>query len=270
MYYSSLDHSNSLSTGELGIGKSYLEKRKNGPSAVIGEIQQEWKVNELCMGHGHCIVLTTSLKEFPRKKKVWFFGNNNHAQRGNGSEGGMGDELSIAEVIRYFVDEKIEVVKIACGSSHNAVITAEGVLLMWGNNTSGCGNGSKEEYIPLPTVIHFLNSDRQRMKVRCLDVSCSRIFNMALCEDRTEGRRICYSWGVSSYGMLGHDDAVGDCGSPLELLTLSHLEDDSTVVRLGLGDSSSFCIVEKSFFHLNDVFLQDDKIEFLRDFMNMN
>jgi len=254
--------------GELGAGVDYEVCPLRGPGAVIGAIQEEWKVLALCMGYGFCMALTITAEEFPRKKKCWSWGDNESGTAGIGTYGS--DYFSTAFVMEYFEKNNIEVEKITCGPYHNAVVSADGVLYMWGSNTKGkCGVGSTASCITVPTIVHFALNVEPGFKVTCLKVCCAKDHNLAICEYRESrhAQKICYSWGETILGRLGHgmDHADVDCvNEPLEIFFFKDLEDDCTIVDIGVGGCSSHCLVEKTYSHLNDVFLQDDKIELLK------
>jgi len=147
-------------------------------------------------------------------------------------------------------------------------------LWCWGRNEcsecgSGEGNGLLCERtdaldridVILPTQVVFGGDN-----IHCLDVCCSEHHSLAICD--LNGERICYSWGLRSMGMLGDGEGVDNqncCRRPREIQFFRRLVDDFTVVKLAAGCDTSFCIFKKRAFHLNDVALQNDKLELLRE-----
>jgi len=235
---------------------------------VTGDIQDEDRIDAFYFGSGHCLALTTSQEDSPRKKKVWVFGTNNYGQMGDGQM--TFESHSTATTIQYFTRIPF-IKKIAVGTHHCALVTPEGSLFMWGSNISRqCGFFSKDEnftydytgYILIPRRIVFVSAV-QGIKVRCLDIACSRKHNLAICEDNNSNRRTCYSWGEQE--MLGMPVKDVSDSYPNEIVFFSRQDVDVTIVEIGVGCSSSYCVVKKAFFHLSDPILQDEKLDLLRE-----
>jgi len=209
--------------------------------------------------------MTTSLEAFPKKKKLWVWGYNSAGQHGNGSwDKG---EHSVASFVTYFAEKELELHKIACGPMHSAVISSEN-LFMWGNHGGYlCGCVSMAYRVAIPTKVNFVNL-RKGLNVRCVDVQCSKNHNLAICEEvdpyRGNTRKVLYSWGICDSGRLGHDTERRNVCIPRKILFFSDDGEDCTVIKIGVGPKSSYCVFEKKFFHLNDQGLQEEKIEFLK------
>jgi len=115
--------------GCLGAGVSGQKVAQSSPVRVTGEIEEEWRVESLCMGSGHTMALTTAVEELPRKRRIWIWGNNNYAQRGDGSKDYI--DYPTASILPYFEEKSVEIKKIECGFAHCAVISVSANVFMW-------------------------------------------------------------------------------------------------------------------------------------------
>ncbi|KAF2070250.1 hypothetical protein CYY_008433 [Polysphondylium violaceum] len=87
-------------------------------------------------------------------------------------------------------------VKVSCGWDHVAVLTKEGEVFTWGNNTSGqLGHGLEIGRCQLtPKKIDFFNS----IKASIVLVECGGEHTIAV-----DANHQVYSWGSDKYGQLG-------------------------------------------------------------------
>lgn len=75
-----------------------------------------------------------------------------NAKRCSGYSGQLGlDSLtssSVPALVPFFFETQLPLIKVFCGSHHNAVITAEKDLYTWGLNQSGClGRDIEESFV---------------------------------------------------------------------------------------------------------------------------
>jgi len=246
--------------GMLAHGLSFDELQRSGPVAVIGLMG---KIGSFYAGYKRAIVLTTSARDSTIKKTVLVWGSNEWGQQGRGGRVFPSPEaVNVAATpVAYFAERGIEISKVACGFNYCAAITANAALFMWGWNGVGiCGVGSREARITIPTTVLFAPT------VRCLDICCSRCHNLAICEEGEFGaiRKMCYSWGYGISGNLGHDEYVHE-SVPKEILFFSRQEENFSVFEIGVGEETSYCLVKKTFYHLNDLTLQEEKLELLME-----
>jgi len=244
--------------GMLGNGSMPGELRRGVAQEMIGEIQGEWRVDAVCMGYWHSLMLTTSVADSPTKKKLWICGGNRFSQHGNGTFD-VGD-YPVASTIRYFEERNIDIKNIACGNDFNAVIALSGSLFMWGGNDSGeCGIRGVRA-VNVPRRVSFGESSSM---VLCLSVSCSYRNCLALIGEMNSTLRSLYSWGYRT----SNRDERDETGLPKEIpYFVQHEEADCMeIVKIGVGDESYCCFVQKTLFHMNDLDLQDEKLDFLRD-----
>jgi len=206
----------------------------------------------ICFGVIHALGLT----EMDGKTTVWGWGANSEGQLTDGSVDAK-DHNSPVE-LTFFTLKSIRVVKITCGCRNNAAISAIGELYMWGLS-SPCGFRIvlEGDSTKIPTKINFLGVVGRKFRV--LDIKCSDKHNLALCEELSEAKSVCFEWGSLKTG-------VGE--PPVEIKSLSLLEDDWEVVSIGVGYHSCHCKIEKKeFFHLTDESVQEDKIDFLKEYL---
>ncbi|XP_070148836.1 RCC1 and BTB domain-containing protein 1-like [Polyergus mexicanus] len=105
---------------------SFNEKHKSNvtptPIRVVG--LSEKHIVDIACGSHHCLALTSD-------GQVYAWGENNFGQVGNESTGIFNG--SLPRQVKHGLEGKT-VVRIACGSTFNMVITDEGKLYGWGNN----------------------------------------------------------------------------------------------------------------------------------------
>jgi len=257
--------------GALGNGTLYNDERVGAPQEVVGAIT-DWRVDSLCMGSNHCMALTSG-KDGKCPSRLWIWGANSYFQHGSGEDDT--DDHPVAASVSFFEVNSIAIAKISCGMVHNAVISSGGNLFMWGGNSAGlCAvdatmANDMGSCVSVPVKVSFSPNEQRGESYRCLDIFCSKWNSFAICEHESERhtRRVCFSWGRTDFGQLGHGEDVIPVGEddvilrPKEIAFFGRYEEDFTVREFGGNGESSFCVVEKPFFHLKDPILQDDKLE---------
>ena len=93
------------------------------------------------------------------------------------------------------------VVDLACGESHSLLLTNDGKVYAWGNNTYGQVNGSKSSIESVCAMVGVILPGKNIACIRCCSES-----SMAV----TDGGEV-YSWGCNTKGELGR----GDCNEAI-------------------------------------------------------
>jgi len=259
-------------SGCLGIGSTYYKVHNSGLREVVGLIQKEWKVDSVCFRVAHCLALTTSLQGSQGQNRVWAWGNNTSCQHGN--DWPDGQDYTEASPVKYFDESDVAVKKIASGGHHCAALSQDGDLYVWGSNRGRGGlSESNMTILTLPTKINFMfaivaSGDQKSVNIGVLDICVSRAHNLAVCNVFEKGRlrKVCYSWGKNGGGQCGLGNKGDDIHRPKEILFFSRIEEDWSIVKIGVGHNTSYCVVEKSYSHLDDEELQGDKLELLKEY----
>lgn len=119
--------------------------------------------------------------------KVYSWGFNNKGQLGHGDCANKRNPTLIESLSGY------KVVAVATGRSHSLVLTDEGQVFGFGDNSSGqCGVGSKEQTVTNPKRISYTGTP-------IVKIACGSDFSLILNEDG-----VVYSFGHPEYGQLGH------------------------------------------------------------------
>jgi len=231
------------------------------------------RVASFCCGDYHCLALVHDDRISSSQSYLWTFGNNNFGCLGSGKR----DE--IMHCTPFKMKRTSPVRQIACGGMNNAFISYDGSLFMWGWNVNGeCGCvGLKQRCVCEPTRVVFgkrklldgPNLDTE-WKGRCLVVSCSSEHSLAIFEKFEDGgkkRRMCFAWGSPKFGRLGLglDEDQAPVLYPQEILAVNILDEELTVISIGVGVQSSFCLVGKVVsYHLDSLPMQDEKLELMK------
>ena len=107
-----------------------------------------------------------------------------------------------------------QVVDVACGLQHTALVTASGEVLAWGSNKySQCGTVARQEVVSLPTYVSGLFGHR------CATVACGGAHTLVVSD---MGK--IFSWGQNACGQLGlgHKTALVATPTQVPLSSLSH------------------------------------------------
>ena len=166
--------------------------------------------HSLACGDRHSLILTDD------GKHIYSFGWGKFGQLGNGQTSDVLD--SIAHVSTSVSNDQqlswsegqSQVRHLACGANHSAALTDTGRLYTWGRqhkgqlghtDTWGASTTSKtatrKRSKEMPCIVkRFLN-------IEIVYVSCGSDFTLAV-----DKKRDLWSWGVGSYGNLGHGDTL--------------------------------------------------------------
>lgn len=176
--------------GELGLGDSGVETRRNTPTAnpaVTGAVYA-------ALGYRHTLVLGAD-----GVVRAW--GANDLGQVGVVGTA-AGDDIQTAPVV--VAGLPADIVKVVAGSSHSIALTASGDVFVWGRNTYGnLGGGAVDtDRHPTPAKVPGLTD--------VVDVANGRDHVLAV---KADGSVV--SWGLGASGQLGYGDPVGgDFASP--------------------------------------------------------
>uniref|UniRef100_A0A6B2KW11 Protein kinase domain-containing protein n=1 Tax=Arcella intermedia TaxID=1963864 RepID=A0A6B2KW11_9EUKA len=173
------------SHGQLGMGytSSFLE-----PTINQAIFSNQSEVLAMACGLRQSLVLTAD-------GKLWCFGRNTNGELGIkyvDKNNNLLTQVDTPQEIPFFNDIKIK--QIACGVNSSMVLTVEGVVYVFGNNSVGqLGLGiSQGENVFQPTLLNLL-SDKVVVKI-----ACKGRFAMLITD---EGQ--LYGFGENSFGQLG-------------------------------------------------------------------
>jgi len=113
--------------GCTGQGRTQSDEYHT-PGSVVGEIQQEYRIDMLEIGLCHSVVLTRPEGD-SEETKMWAFGGNFSGQLGNGANDW--ESHAVASAVVFFAQNKIRVQSISCGGHFNGALSASGDLYMW-------------------------------------------------------------------------------------------------------------------------------------------
>jgi alpha-tubulin suppressor-like RCC1 family protein len=123
-----------------------------------------------------------------------------------------------------------KIAHIATGKSHDAVVTQDGKLFIWGSNSDyqlGLGIDSTLEYMPAPRQLV--------LGCRITRVACSAQHTLILTDTGD-----VMSWGIGSMGRLGHKSDL-DLGEPTVVNKLR----EHHVTEIAVGANNSGCVTDK-------------------------
>ncbi|OAD53000.1 RCC1 and BTB domain-containing protein 1 [Eufriesea mexicana] len=214
------------------------------------------KVEELCnqnvtmFTHGigpYVLALT-------EEGKVYSWGCNARNQLGNSST----DPCLRPTCVTKNISCKF-IVSIACGSRHSLVLSSDGNVFAWGENTYGqVGNGDTTNVtVCTPKMVNNVLSSK-----RVVCISCCHLSSVAV-TDKGE----VYSWGQNNVGQLGNGNTINGyvpskvaglagveiekvvCGC-LHVLALSnkgvlYVWGENCFGQLGIGNNISICSPKK-------------------------
>ena len=162
--------------------------------------------------------------------KVFSWGMNDHGQLGIGCA--KSDKYYEPQLVEFFNDKKI--VQVCCGERHSLVLTEEGVVYGWGDNTCGqTGIGEESEQIissPTPWTID----------IKVNKIHCSNYQSFAITE---EGNVYCC--GLNDHCQLGSQLKInGKAVSPM-LKGVINVQDIIT------GHSKTYFVTKNGDIYLN-------------------
>ncbi|PIA28439.1 hypothetical protein AQUCO_06900004v1 [Aquilegia coerulea] len=185
--------------GRLGLGKVDSQWSPTVCSALENQ-----NLKAISCGGAHTLFLTEA-------GRVYATGLNDYGQLGISPEKSYTLEpLEISGLPE-------EIIRVSAGYHHSSAITANGVLYMWGNNSSGqLGLGKRAaKKVSKPSRVDCLNNVRIKM------VALGSEHSIAITD---EGEAL--SWGAGGSGRLGH----GHQSSILGFLRSSRLEQGLAII----------------------------------------
>lgn len=198
--------------GQLGIGNREA-REKPKPNHKIKE-----PVIQICCGQHHTVVLT-------KYGKVFTFGGNRKGQLGDGQ---------LTSSTNSFEPPQLRhrpVVAIACGESHNAILTMGGNVWTWGSNDHGeLGHGDTTARLRPELVRTVLRNTRNTA------IACGRYHTMVIALNG-----LLFAFGSNSHGQCGFDPAsMRQVTSPT---AIEFLREKRTIsVHCGAMHSMAICI----------------------------
>jgi alpha-tubulin suppressor-like RCC1 family protein len=203
--------------GQLGVGHTRSEPRPQRVERLRG-----MRVAHLACGLHHTLCAVTSSSATTAKApRVFAWGDNGHGELGIGL-GQMSTQNSPMPVLDL---DGMELVAVACGAAHCAVVDAEDALFTWGHNEHGqLGHGG---ILPEP------KPKRQAA------MSGGRIAGIALggahCVVWTVVDQV-WGWGDNAFDQLGlgHDQKGRDQLLPVMIM-------DRAVVTVACGEHHTLC-----------------------------
>ncbi len=161
---------------------------------------------------------------------------------GRGADGRLGDtgtsdsNVPVAVKAANGSDDLTGATKVAVGANHACAITAQRLLLCWGNGSSGeVGNGASGN-APTPVYVHRVNgggtcsaANQDGCLKNVVDVSAG---DTHTCAVLAGGQAVC--WGANGSGQLGDNSTTGSA-VPVNVLGIegSGLLDDASGVSAG-------------------------------------
>ena len=170
--------------GVCGVGHEMVV---NEPK-VITELCDKC-VQQFYNGQSFALALT-------RDNKIYVWGNNQFGQLGRGFT--AIEKVFKPQVIKGLEDK--EIIQISCGSAHTLVLTSDGIVYGFGDNTYGqigCGNGFGDKVCVITQV-------KALPKVK--SIHCSFRTSFAITDNG-----FVYSWGRNSWCVLGHELERNEC-----------------------------------------------------------
>jgi alpha-tubulin suppressor-like RCC1 family protein len=194
--------------GSLGHGD---QARQLVPK-LISSLQRE-KVVDIAAGSAHSLVVAES-------GDVYSFGL--------GSEGALGhgdtDMSLVPKKIEHFVQRPA--VKVAAGGSHSLVLSKEGRVLSFGQNSYGqLGLGHFSRMIASPAQV--------QVEAAAVEIEAGAHHSLVLTND---GR--VYSFGLAQHGQLGHGNDLRDNPEPTLIRSLER----ERIVDVAAGNNFSLVL----------------------------
>lgn len=129
-------------------------------------------------GGSHFTALTAS-------GQVFCWGKNTNGQL----TGKLSDKFKFDPIV---VETLSKVISIACGSKHTVVLTTEGRVFTFGNNSQGqLGDSKREDAVTMPKIVSDL------LGTSITGISCGGRFTFAI------SNGIVYAFGLNNTGQLG-------------------------------------------------------------------
>ncbi|XP_063992389.1 probable E3 ubiquitin-protein ligase HERC3 [Diachasmimorpha longicaudata] len=170
------------------VALTNLGRLFNVPNLV--DMPKRVKFVDVACGFNHSIILADN-------GDVYSMGMGTRGQLGHGDLEDC-DEPTLIEALAG-----LNVIQIAAGGWHNAVLTSDGDLYTWGWNTNGeLGITSDQKVIALPAVVDFKTEDGNIVNERVKKVQCGNNFTICLSVDGS-----LWGCGSNKYYQLGQPRA---------------------------------------------------------------
>ena len=179
---------------------------------LYSQLPKEKEITQMNLGINHCIF--TSKDNF-----LYCIGHNEYGEFGYvkevlNKEGA--DKIKKFKTNDYFVENKLNIIKVCNGARHTLVLCDNGDIIAFGDNSDGqcCG---LEKVVPTPMRVSFEEEEiddegKILNKVFITDIACG--FNHSIAKSK-DG--LLYFWGDSAYDKLGFKETRVDQFSPVEL-----------------------------------------------------
>lgn len=168
-------------------------------------------VKKVACGNHHVLVLCGD-------GSVWSWGYNDCGEIGRGHK-------HVVKEPRKMELNGIEVVNIACGHQFSALVTVDGSLLMFGDNSSGQLGLGHNDQVLVPTKVTALQD------YDVVEVSCGREHTVAICSNGS-----IFAWGNNDYGQL----ALYDRRNKTVPTLVEGLEDENVTSVVCRDDETRF------------------------------
>lgn len=166
-------------------------------------------VKKVACGNHHVLVLCGD-------GSVWSWGYNDCGEIGRGHK-------HVVKEPRKMELDGIKVEDIACGHQFSALVTVDGSLLMFGDNSSGQLGLGHNDQVLVPTKVTGLQD--------VVEVSCGREHTVAICSNGS-----IFAWGNNDYGQLALYDRTNKNVPTL----VEGLEDENVTSVLCRDDETRF------------------------------
>ena len=209
--------------GQIGNGENDKAHSYIPEKITIEDNGEVKEIKEISIGSNHSIALTS-------ENKLYVWGDNQFGQLGNGTT--THSSTPIPMDLSSINNEVI--IEVETGENHNAILTDENNIFMWGDNKDKQINDSEEnEIITEPIEINENNYfDSETIS----SISLGGMHSMVLTEESGN----LYAWGSNSTGQLG----LGIVDETIEEPTLNENFNDEKIIMVSNGHLHSVAISE--------------------------
>jgi len=185
-------------------------------------------ITEVSLGVSHSSAITS-------EGRVFTWGDNAGGQLGDGTLSNKSSPMDITAKLNLSSGEKA--ISISLGYVHSAVLTTEGRVFTWGNNTYGqLGNGTNNIQVnPVDITTHFSLSTGEKIK----SINLGEYHGIAV----TSNNRV-FTWGNNLKGQLGDGSNVNQ-STPTEITNQFNLTTNETIELMSLGISHSIVVTSE-------------------------
>jgi alpha-tubulin suppressor-like RCC1 family protein len=124
-------------------------------------------------------------------KSVWGFGYNSKGQLGIGFSTSETPQPTPIQAIDIFSANYV-----ACGGNHTLVLDSDGIVMAYGNGTSGQLGNSVFDDVYIPTAVTLITQP-------AIHVAAGALFSVVVLENGT-----AFAFGDNDYGQLGNNDTT--------------------------------------------------------------